>query len=96
MFIGYQQIAVGGEVKDSTAFTNSFLTAANGGAELQAETDNIRYTMDGTNPTKQTGMLLIAGTAPISFLIEDIRRIKFVQANTAAKLNVHFYSGRNI
>lgn len=94
MYLGYNQIAV-----SIAVLTESDLTIPAGatGAILQAETNNIRYTMDGTIPTTTKGMLLITTLPPEEFLIEDIRRIKFIQvAAGAGVLNIHYFGGRDI
>lgn len=35
------------------------------GVLIQAETQNVRYTLDGTNPTTSNGFVLTAGADPI-------------------------------
>lgn len=67
-------------------------------AELQADTQAIRYTMDGvTDPTSSSGMLLLTTSDPKLFLIEDLKRIRFIQgAGGAGGLNVHYLGGRDI
>ena len=93
MISGYRQYAVESVVK--TLDPSAFPAEANGGAMLQAESQNIRYTMDGTTPTTTYGMRLIAGLAPEEFLIDDVKRMKYVlEAGLTGKLNVHFFGGR--
>jgi|19_taG_2_1085344.scaffolds.fasta_scaffold00224_3 hypothetical protein len=65
--------------------------------ELQADTQNIRYTMDGTAPTVTAGMVLLTTSEPKSFLIADLKAIKFIRSGGAdAVLNVHYFAGRDI
>jgi len=68
------------------------------GVVLQADVGDIRYTMDNsTAPTFESGMILRTTDAPQSFLIEDLKRIKFCRGTTpGALLNVHYFAGRDI
>ena len=95
MFIGYQQVNASGNVK---TVANLTVPADTHGVLLQAETQNVRYTMDGTNPTQTSGMLLIAGAEqPTEFSSEDLQRIRFMRgAATNGVLNLHYFSGRAI
>jgi len=67
-------------------------------AMLQAFTQDIRYTMDGTTtPTATVGMLLETGAAPEQFSIEDMMNIQFIQVTAGAGvLSVHWAGGRAI
>ena len=57
---------------------------------LQAETQNIRFTDDGTVPTASKGLILIAGALP--FLYDgNLPALQFIQAASGAVLNVSFY-----
>lgn len=95
MYLGYNQIQVQGEVLTESDLSIPGKATA---AVLQAETGNIRYTMDNaTIPTQTKGMLLIPTLPPEEFLIEDIRRIKFIRNGvTNAVLNIHYFGGRDI
>lgn len=95
MFIGYQQVVADASVKDSTALNQTYLKKCDY-AMLQAETNDIRYTMDGTAPTETSGMLLKAGLCPEIFLSENLWRIKFIRTGASGKLNIHFSAGREI
>lgn len=67
------------------------------GVNIQADTQSVRYTMDGTDPTSSSGMLFLTTTAPESFLIEDLKRLRFIAgAGGAGNLNFHFWAGRDI
>ena len=94
MYIGYDSEASDGTVKLATTMTrpgNATLV------EIQAETQNIRYRMDGGNPAAALGMLFIVGLPVKLFLIEDFDRIRFTQsAGGAGMLHCHFIAGRDI
>ena len=94
-YVGYEQVAVAGAVVDITSFT-----IPNGSpthVELQAETANIRYTMDGSIPDGTTGMLLINGADPLAFLIEDLLTARFFgDGGAAATLHAHYFTGRSV
>lgn len=54
-----------------------------------AETQNVRWRDDGTNPTAAAGMPLDVGVA---FEYDgDLNRIKFIEVAASAKLNVSYY-----
>lgn len=94
-FVGYEQEASSGSVKS----VSDLAPPANAThCELQADTNNIRYTMDGsTDPTTTVGMLLVTTHKPKQFLIADLRSIRFIQvAAGAGNLNVHYFSGRDV
>ena len=67
-------------------------------AELQADTQDVRYTMDGaTNPTQTSGMVLLTTEDPSFFLIEDVKQIKFVRgAGSNGNLNLSYGAGRDV
>ena len=95
MFLSYEQEASSGSVKTVADLTPPANATH---CELQADTNNIRYTMDGvTDPTTTTGMLLITTHKPKQFLMLDLRNIRFIQdAVGAGNLNVHYFSGRDV
>lgn len=61
--------------------------------QLQAETQNVRYRLDGTAPTASVGMLLIAGDAPIQIPVKGSHGLKVIEVAASAKLNYHFTGG---
>ena len=87
MFIGYEQIAVSTSVLDVDDLT---IPSGTSHAELQAGTNHVAYTMDGTAPTSSTGMLLLTTEPPRLFLIEDVLRMKFIQRTGGGTLNIHY------
>jgi hypothetical protein len=93
-YILYEQQAVAAVVLDVTDLAPP---AEATHCELQAETGIVRYTMDGTVPTTSTGMLLHPTDSPKSFLMEDLKAIKFIRnAAASSVLNVHYFGGRAI
>lgn len=57
---------------------------------LQAQTQNVRYRDDGTDPTATVGMILVALTM-YEFTVAQIARMKFFEAAASAVLNISFY-----
>lgn len=58
-------------------------------AVIQAETQNVRWRDDATNPTSSVGMVLAAGAD--MFYDGDLSAIKFIEVTSSAKLNVTYY-----
>lgn len=58
-------------------------------ALIQAETQNVRWRDDGTNPTTTVGMTLAAGTS--IYYLGDLTAIKFIEVAASAKLNIVYY-----
>ncbi len=92
-YSSYEQVAATAVVK--TGADLSFL-GNDAKAEVQADTNDIRYTMDGTtNPTQTSGMVLLTTEPPKLFLKEDLLNIRFVRgADTNGNLNIHYLTGR--
>lgn len=93
MFVGYQQILANNQVKTVAQLTVPVSALA---AQIQADTQNIRYTCDGTTaPTNNSGMVLLTTQPPLSITIEDLRNIKFIQSSGGAgNLNIHYLGAR--
>ena len=94
-YLSYEQVAVSNTVLTSSSLT---IPANATRAELQADTSNIRYTMDGaTDPTVASGMLLLTTSDPMDFPIGDILNLRFIRnGGSDGNLNVHYSSGRNV
>lgn len=95
-YLSYEQIDCSSPaVQDADALT---IPASATHAELQAQAEgDINYTMDGTTqPGASSGMVLRSTDSPKTFLIEDLRNIRFVKSGAATKLNVHYFGGRDI
>lgn len=60
-------------------------------ALIGAETKDVRFRDDGTDPTTSVGMVLATGA---SMLVEGaiLRQLKFIEVAASAKLNVTFYT----
>lgn len=89
MFSKYERVASDANVKTHAQFNPPQGCTH---VEIQADTQAVRYTMDGiTNPTASLGMLFLTTEPPRTFLYEDFRRIKFTQgAGGAGALNAHY------
>ena len=57
---------------------------------VQALTQNIRYTTNGTNPTASSGFRLTAGNDPIAIMVTDKTTLKFVAETAGAYLEYEF------
>jgi len=83
--LGHQQIT---SLSSAVGFTS--IPAGTELAVVQAETQNVRFRDDGTNPTASVGIILVANTVyeltPASFAA-----CKFIEVTASAKLNVAFY-----
>lgn len=95
MYLSFQQVSVSSSVLTVSSFT---VPANATHVSLQADTQPVRYTMDNTTtPTASLGMILLVGLAPETFSVEDLRRIKVIRgAGSDAKLNVHYFAGRDV
>lgn len=59
---------------------------------LQAETQSVRYRLDGQDPTATEGFLITAGTVhTINVGDGNIPNIKVIQASSGAILHVHAF-----
>ena len=95
MFLSYEKVAATDAVKTESDLTIPGNATA---VEIQADTQNVRYTMDGsTDPAQATGMLFLTTEPPKTFNIEDLKRIRFVRGNASSGvLNLHYFAGRDI
>jgi len=53
---------------------------------VQATVQNIRYTVNGTNPTASSGFVLISGNDPISIPVTKNTVLKFISESAGAIL----------
>lgn len=94
-FLSAERVAATSAVK-----TADDLTIPNNASQvvLQSDTQDVRYTMDGsTVPTQTSGMILIVGEQPEDFLINDLYKIQFTRgAGSDGYLNLHYYAGRDV
>lgn len=56
---------------------------------IQAEGDNLRYRMDGTDPTASTGMLLLENACVQ--LHGDLSLIRIITATSGGSANIHVF-----
>lgn len=90
--LGYQQLgtltsAVGLTVPARDPLTGMDMKA--NFALIVAETQDVRWRDDGTDPTASVGMLLKAG---VIFQYDgDLKKIKFIETTASAKINVSYY-----
>jgi hypothetical protein len=80
---GYQQLT---SLSAASALT---VPAGSSYAMLQAESQNVRYRDDGTNPTAGIGIRLVANT--IQWYTGNLVALKFIEETASAKLNVSYY-----
>lgn len=55
---------------------------------VQALAQNIRYTLDGTNPTTASGFRMTAGAVPIDIYLADTITLKFIGEASGAILEL--------
>lgn len=82
--LGYEQV---------TSLSSAAGLTIPAGCELalvQAESQNVRWRDDGTNPTATVGMILMAG-ATLQYDAAQLGRLKFIETAASAKLNVSYY-----
>lgn len=94
IYVGFERVASSAAVK---TVSNLTVPANATGVEIQADTNNVRYTMDGTDPTTTSGMLFLTTSEPKFFGIDALRAIKFIENNVGAGgLNFHYHAGRDV
>jgi hypothetical protein len=97
MYVRYVQVEADNTVKNSNSITGWVEADQAALIEIQADTNNVRYTMDDvTDPTQTVGMLFRVTDPPKTFLMEDVTRIRFTRGAAAnGNLNFHIISGRD-
>lgn len=88
MVVGFQQIT---SLSSATALT---VPAGARFCSIRAEAQNVRYRMDGTNPTAAIGeQIKAAADQPTILTIESgMHQAKFIEESASAKLNIHYFS----
>lgn len=81
---GYQQLT---SLAAATALT---VPAGTSFALINAETQDVRWRDDGTDPSATVGMLIAAGST-LQYEAADLAIIKFIQTAASAKLNISYY-----
>lgn len=93
-FLSYERVEADDSVKDVDDLSPPAKATQ---VQLQSDTNNVRYTMDGTDPTTSSGMLLLTTELPQTFLIEDLKTIKFIRdGGSSGYLNAHYFAGRDV
>lgn len=59
---------------------------------IQALTQNVRMTLDGTTPTASVGVRLTAGDPPIELSAENALNAKFIEETSSAVIEVVYYN----
>jgi hypothetical protein len=87
--LGYQRIAA---ANLATAIAPT-IPAGTREIHMQADTQNIRYTLDGTTPTATNGMILVAGAhqPQVIRLSQSLHAIKFILESGSPNLNLHYF-----
>jgi len=80
---GYEQITGLSSVKTLTVPADAQF------ALIQAESKDVRWRDDGTNPTSSVGMLLAAGADV--WYANDLSKVKLIETAASAKVNVAYY-----
>lgn len=56
---------------------------------FQAESQDVRYRLDGEDPTSSVGFLAAAGECV--WFVGDLTKVKFLESAGGATLNVHVF-----
>lgn len=83
---------LGSHSSGATISSATVLTRAAGSTKLliQALTQNVRFTLDGTTPTASVGFQLLAGAAPIVVPIDAATTVTVIQETATASLQYQF------
>jgi hypothetical protein len=94
MSLSYQQVVVSNTVKTVANLTIPLGTIS---AEFQVDTNDVRYTLDGTVPSATLGMIFLKGETPKEIPLAEINRIKFIRGTSSdANLNIQYFGDYNI
>jgi hypothetical protein len=84
--IGREQIVMGAGVETLT------VPAAATHAWIQADVQNVRYELDGTDPTATTGLTMFDGDRPIELNNENgLQTAEFIREAVGALLNAIYF-----
>jgi hypothetical protein len=93
MYLGYERVDATATVKTASNLT---IPAGATHAELMSDSAAVLYTMDNAtdpNTALPRGMILRTTDPPKLFVIDDIRRIRFVGTPALSGLNLHYLGG---
>jgi len=82
--LGYEQVSL-----TTSAVEQLEVPEGTNHAYIQATGANVRFTLDGQDPTTSYGMILVDGAAPL--LLRDLVNLKAIAASGTPKLNVHYH-----
>lgn len=82
--LGFQQIT---SLSSAAGLT---IPAGTSIALIQAESQNVRWRDDGTNPTATVGMILMVGST-LEYTGSSFASVKFIEVAPSAILNVSYY-----
>lgn len=88
--LGYEQVT-----SLSSAAALAAVPAGAAVALIQAESQNVRWRDDGTNPTTTVGSILPAGST-LQYDAGSFARLKFIEVAASAKLNVSYYGTETV
>ena len=90
--LGYDQMSVAGvrSLRDSAALGTAMSAGATV-AIITAETQNIRWRDDGTDPTTAIGSLILSSGQPPMVYDGSLESIRFIAATAGAILHVSLY-----
>jgi len=60
--------------------------------KVAAESQVVRYTLDGTTPTTTNGFRLLTGVAPTVFSLAEMRAAKFLEESAGGYVSTQPYS----
>ena len=83
---------VGAHGQNASLNTVQTLTIPSGATNIiaQAQTQNVRYTLDGTTPTASKGFQLEKGAAAVNIPIGPNTTLKFIEESASAALDYQF------
>lgn len=87
--LGHQQIT------SLSAATAPTIPAGTQMLMAQAETQNVRWRDDGTDPTSTVGQVLTVGST-LQYDAAQFARLKFIEVTASAKLNVSYYGTKTL
>ena len=88
----FPQRPVGAHNSGATISSATEITIPSGAryVRIQTLTQNVRYTLDGTDPTASSGFQLKAGDPPITLYVETGVTLKVIQETSGAVLQYQF------
>lgn len=83
---------IGAHAEDTTVSSATTLTTPSGATKilLQALTQNVRFTLDGTTPTASLGFQLKAGDPPIIIPLKAGQSVILIEETASATIEYQF------